>query len=46
MVVGADVVEIEMNPAYHPTQVTARLVVTVAAEIRALVAARRHDLRS
>jgi arginase family enzyme len=41
--VGADAVE--MNPNYDPGQITALLGATIAAEILALVAARRHDTR-
>lgn len=40
---GADVVE--MNPNYDPGQITALLAATVAAEILALIAARRRDSR-
>jgi agmatinase len=42
-IVGADVVEV--NPAYDPAQITALLAATVAAEILALIAARRRDRR-
>jgi agmatinase len=41
--VGADVVE--MNPNYDPGQITALLAATVAAELLALIAARRRDSR-
>jgi hypothetical protein len=34
-----------MNPGYDPAQTTALLAATVAAEILALVAARRRDAR-
>jgi len=42
--VGADVVE--MNPSYDAGQISALLAATVAAEILALIAARRRDARS
>lgn len=41
--VGGDVVE--MNPNYDPGQITALLGATVAAELLALIAARRRDAR-
>lgn len=42
-IVGADVVEV--NPQYDSGQITALLAATFGAEILALIAARRHDLR-